>query len=111
MIGTRTINRYESDYKQKMTEKTRKQKFETIYAIKNREAFAEDPKALIGFMMDLGFESVDINMVRYLCKADVEAISETIAGNLELKEKLGQMAAKTRLDKNKLESLLKDMAP
>ncbi len=94
-----------------MTEKTRKQKFETIYAIKNRDVFAEDPKALIGFMMDLGFESVDINMVRYLCKTDVEAISEIIAGNLELKEKLGQIATKTRLDKNKFESLLKDIAP
>ena len=93
-----------------MAEQTRKEKFEKIYSMRDREEFAADPKALIGFMMDYKFQQKDINMVWYLTKTCPEALSEVISRRTDIKKTSEKITAKTRLDKEILKELLIDMS-
>ncbi len=90
---------------------TRKQRFEKIFSMKSRDEFALNPKELLGYMMDLGFDRRDINMVWYLCHSSHDTLQKVIAGKCEIESVIDELSLKTRLNKQLLQTMFEDLAP
>ncbi len=88
----------------------RREQFEDLFRKLGRESLAKNLDMMRGAMMDLGFDEKDVNMAWYLSKAAPEEFSEAVAGSMaDLDRTSDELAARTRLDREKLRSFLGDL--
>ncbi len=88
----------------------RRELFGKLFAIADRKALAKDPRRACSMMADLRFDERDLNMAWYLCRAAPEEFSKALSGEaLDIEEEADLVAARTRLDRDRLLSFLADL--
>ena len=84
--------------------------FERLFEIRSREEFAEDPRSLVGPMMDLGFQKAEIAMVKLMAAEYPRKVSGVLTGAADPAAVASYVAEETGMDESRLRKMLLEMA-
>ncbi len=84
--------------------------FERLFEIRSREDFAEDPKSLVGPMMDLGFQKAEIAMVKLMVTGYPKRMSGILLGVADPAAVASYVSEETGMDESRLRRMLMEMA-
>ncbi len=79
---------------------------EDVFKIMSRERLAQNPKILVGLMMDLGFRDADVFMVRAAFSKLPSVMSGLLRGEFSPEGAARMIAERTGIDKARLTALL-----